>query len=162
SPFAAMLLSPHPFRVEVSGRAVAQSVRRCITHLLPVRPTYVGRTDLTSQGAPKRVPFGASSDMHVLGAADSRFLLCSFYDGRVVKLDLPSGKVVAELKATTKGQRFYSHWALSSDGRFLPGNVYTMPPFRQGGNLPEDWQEVPPPEIHIWETSKLMRLETLT
>ena len=54
SPFAAMLCSPHPFRVEVSGRAGAQPVRRCITHLLPVRPAYAGRTDLTSQGAPKR------------------------------------------------------------------------------------------------------------
>src|SRR5438552_3981131 len=34
---SAMLLSPRPFRVEVSGRAVAQPVRRCITYLLPVK-----------------------------------------------------------------------------------------------------------------------------
>src|SRR5215472_15166110 len=62
SPFAAMLLSPQPFRVEVSGRAGAQPVRRCITHLLPVRPTYVGRTNLTSQGAPKSVTRGEPCD----------------------------------------------------------------------------------------------------
>jgi hypothetical protein len=57
SPFAAMLLSP-----SLSGggvrESVAQPVRRCITHLLPVRPTCVGRTNLTSQGAPKRVSRG--------------------------------------------------------------------------------------------------------
>jgi hypothetical protein len=57
-----MLLSPQPFRVEVSGRAVAQPVRRCITHLLPVRPTCVGRTNLTSQGAPKSVTHGEPCD----------------------------------------------------------------------------------------------------
>ena len=62
SPFAAMLLSPQPFRVEVSGRDVAQPVRRCMTHLLPVRPTSVGRTNLTSQGAPRSVPFGEPDD----------------------------------------------------------------------------------------------------
>src|SRR5262249_18343235 len=94
---------------------------------------------------------------------DSRFLLCCFNDGRVVKLDLPSGKIVSEQKATIKDQRFYRDWVLSDDGRFLAGNVYTIPPFRVlGGGLPEDWEEVPPPEIHIWETSKLIRLETLT
>src|SRR6516165_6714319 len=62
SPFAALLWSPQPFRVEVSGRDAAQPVRRCITHLLPVRPTCVGRTNLTSQGAPKRVPLGELND----------------------------------------------------------------------------------------------------
>ena len=62
SPFAAMLLSPQPFRVEVFGRAVTQPVRRCITHLLPVRPTSVGRTDLTSQGAPRRFSPGNPDD----------------------------------------------------------------------------------------------------
>jgi hypothetical protein len=46
----------------VSGRAVAQSVRRCITHLLPVRPTCVGRTNLTSQGAPRSVTTGEPDD----------------------------------------------------------------------------------------------------
>src|SRR5262249_3903876 len=30
------------------------------------------------------------------------------------------------------------------------------------GNLSEDWEEVPPAEITIWNTSKLIRLETLT
>ena len=58
SPFAALLWSPRPFRAEVSGRAIAQPVRRCMTHLLPVRPTSVGRTDLTSHGAPKRFSSG--------------------------------------------------------------------------------------------------------
>src|SRR5262249_5375298 len=111
---------------------------------------------------PQQVPYGAFSRVHVLGTADSRYLLCCFYDGRVVKLDLPSGKVVAEQKATTKDHRFYSGWALSDDGRFLAGNANTMPPYRVGGNLPEDWQEVPPPEITIWDTSQLIRLETLT
>jgi hypothetical protein len=62
SPFAAMLLSPEPFRVEVSGRTEAQPVRRCITHLLPVRPAYAGRTNLTSQGAPRRVTRGELND----------------------------------------------------------------------------------------------------
>jgi hypothetical protein len=57
-----MLLSPQSFRMEVSGRVCAQPVRRCITHLLPVRLTYVGRTNLTSQGAPKRVRFGEPCD----------------------------------------------------------------------------------------------------
>src|SRR5262249_24492384 len=70
---------------------------------------------------PKQVPYGASSWVYVLGTADSRFLWCCFYDGRVVKLELPSGKVVAEQKATTKDHRFYSRWALSGDGRFLAG-----------------------------------------
>jgi WD40 repeat protein len=74
---------------------------------------------------PKQVPYGASSWGHVLGAADSRFLLCCFHDGRVVKLDLPSGKVVAEQKATIKDRGFYSGWSLSDDGRFLAGNVPT-------------------------------------
>ena len=50
------------FRAVTCRRAAAQSVRRCMTHLLPVRPTYVGRTDLTSQGAPKSVSFGESLD----------------------------------------------------------------------------------------------------
>ena len=57
-----MLLSPRPFRAEVSGRAIAQPVRRCMTHLLPVRPTSVGRTDLTSQGAPKKFSPGELND----------------------------------------------------------------------------------------------------
>ena len=58
SPFAAVQLSPQPFRVKVSGRAFAQPVRRYITYLLPVGPTVVGRTTLTSQDAPKRVSLG--------------------------------------------------------------------------------------------------------
>ena len=62
SPFAAMLLSPQPFRVKVSGGAGAPPVRRCLTHLLPVRPTSVGRTDLTSQGAPRSVTHGEPDD----------------------------------------------------------------------------------------------------
>jgi hypothetical protein len=62
SPFAALLLSPLPFRAEVSGRAIAQPLRRCLTHLLPVRPTCVGRTDLTSQGAPRSVTTGEPCD----------------------------------------------------------------------------------------------------
>src|SRR5262249_52883571 len=61
----------------------------------------------------EQVPYGASSRVHLLAAADSRFLLCCFYDGRVVKLDLPSGNVVAEQKATTKDHRFYRNWAFS-------------------------------------------------
>jgi hypothetical protein len=32
-----------------------------MTHLLPVRPTSVGRTDLTSQGAPRSVPLGETT-----------------------------------------------------------------------------------------------------
>jgi hypothetical protein len=58
SPFAAMLLSPQPFREDVSGRVLTQPVRRGITHLLPVRPTCVGGTDLTSPDAPKSVSHG--------------------------------------------------------------------------------------------------------
>src|SRR5262249_3883498 len=112
---------------------------------------------------PKQVPYGASSHVYVLTAADSRFLLCCFYDGRVIKLELPSGLVVAEQKPTTgKDRGFYNGWVLSSDGRFLAGSTNTWPPYRVGGNLPEDWEEVPPAEFNIWETAKLSRLETLT
>src|SRR5262249_22554692 len=96
------------------------------------------------------LPNFASSEAHVLGAADGRFLLCCFHDGRVVKLDLPSGKVVAEQKATTKDTRSYSDWTLSGDGRFLAGNVRTLLLPRVGfANLPEDWEEARPPEITI-------------
>ena len=58
SPFPAILLSPQLFRVKVSERALAQLVRQCITHLLPVRPTGVGRTDLAARGVPKSVSLG--------------------------------------------------------------------------------------------------------
>ena len=54
----AILLSPGFFRAEVSGRAEAQPVRQCLIHLLPVKPTSVGRTDLAARGVPKRVPLG--------------------------------------------------------------------------------------------------------
>jgi WD40 repeat protein len=112
---------------------------------------------------PKQVPYGASSHVYLLTAADSRFVLCCFYDGRVFKLELPSGSVVAEQKATTQDDHtFYNAWAVSADGRYLAGSVNTWPPYRVGGNLPEDWQEVPPAKIHIWETAKLTRVETLT
>lgn len=118
--------------------------------------------DRDTKGDRRVFTYDASLQVHVLGAADSRFLLCCFRDGRVVKLDLPSGNVVAEQKATTNNHGFYNDWALSGDGRFLAGNACTLPPFRVGRNLPEDWEEVPPPEITIWDTSKLIRLETLT
>jgi hypothetical protein len=65
-----MLLSPHLFRVEVSGRAIAPPVRRCITHLLPVRPTNVGRTNLTSQGAPMSVTRGEPCKVERKNATD--------------------------------------------------------------------------------------------
>src|SRR5262249_32717157 len=63
----------------------------------------------------------------------------------------------------TKDTRSYSDWTLSGDGRFLAGNVRTLLLPRVGfANLPEDWEEAPPPEITIWDTSQLIRLETLT
>ena len=43
---------PQPFRVGVLGRIAAQPVRRCLTHLLPGRPTFVGGPDLTSHNTP--------------------------------------------------------------------------------------------------------------
>ena len=76
----AMLLSPRPFRVEASGRAGAQLVRRCLTHLLPVRPTYVGELDLTSQGAPWSVSFGEVESKGGIwgGGSASRRLVATF------------------------------------------------------------------------------------
>src|SRR6516164_6293941 len=53
---------PNPFEWRCPGELIVQPVRRCITHLLPVRPTRVGRTDLTSQGAPRSVSFGEPCD----------------------------------------------------------------------------------------------------
>src|SRR6516225_3559556 len=53
---------PNPFEWRCPGELIVQPVRRCITHLLPVRPTSVGRTDLTSQGAPRSVSFGELND----------------------------------------------------------------------------------------------------
>src|SRR5262249_16225843 len=90
------------------------------------------------------------------------WLFCCFYDGRVVKRELPSGNIVTEQKAMMEKGRGFSNWALSADGRFLAGSAITWPPVRRGGQLREDWEEVPPPEIHIWDTARLTHLETLT
>jgi hypothetical protein len=79
-----MLLSPPPFRGKVSGRAGAQPVRRCITYLLPVGPTFVGRTTLASQDAPRSVTtgelnaFASKTEAHGLAAtAEGQRLGCS-------------------------------------------------------------------------------------
>src|SRR5262249_44609136 len=92
---------------------------------------------------PKQYPY-------IVKSVNSSSLFCCFYDGRIVKRELPSGNIVAEQKAMMEKGRGFSNWALSADGRFLAGSAITQPPVRRGGHFREDWEEVSPPEIHIW------------
>jgi thiol-disulfide isomerase/thioredoxin len=111
---------------------------------------------------PKEVPYGASAWMHLLTSSDNGYASCCFHDGRVVVVELATGKVLAQQEATVKTRSFYNGWALSGDGRLLVGSVNAWPPYRVGGNLLEDWQEVPPAEFHVWDAARLRRLATLT
>ena len=53
----AMLFSPQPFRVKVSGR-VLSPVRRRFIHFPPVEPDFSGNTVHTSHGAPTLTMIG--------------------------------------------------------------------------------------------------------
>jgi WD40 repeat protein len=131
--------------------------------------------DLTTQPSADRVLFtyqplaavyGTDTRVHLFALESHTLLLC-FGNGRIVALDLPSGNVVAEQPATTRSdeRRSYWCWTLSPNGRFLAGGVYSSTPLnssRQPKNMPEDWEELPHPEIHVWDTARLNRLQTLT
>jgi WD40 repeat protein len=101
---------------------------------------------------------------HVRASVDGGSVFCCFDDGQLVKLELPSGKVLVERPAPARpdtNRRFWS-WAQSNDGRLFALSEHTELPHRAAGTLPEEWEEVSPPEIHVWDTTTLRLLATLT
>ena len=77
-------------------------------------------------------------------APDGRSVVCCFSNGRVLVLEVPSGKVLGRHEPPVgKGppRRFWSS-AQSRDGRLLALGAHTDPPQqRVSGTLPEDWEE---------------------
>jgi WD40 repeat protein len=97
-------------------------------------------------------------------AADGRSAFCFFDDGEMVVVELPSGKVLAKQDAPAGRDRKRRYWssARSSDGQLFAAGEHTEPPRRMEGPQLEDWAEVPPSEIRIWDTKRLRPLATLT
>jgi WD40 repeat protein len=97
-------------------------------------------------------------------AADGRSAFCFLNDGQIVSVELPSGKVLAEKQAPAgrDPKRRYSCTAQSRDGHLFAAGEHTEPPQHMSGAQPEDWEEVPPSEIHVWDTRQLRPLATLT
>jgi WD40 repeat protein len=92
-------------------------------------------------------------------AADGRSMLCLFNDGRIVRLDFPTGKPLAEAQATVRNPRYwFNSYALTRDSRLFAITECSEPK----GRMTEDWEEVPPSEIHVWDAVRLRRLDTLT
>ena len=123
-----MLLSPQPFRVEVSGSVVAQPVRRCITHLLPVRPTCVGRTNLTSQGAPRSVLLGEPCDRQRVCQPSSYHPTPRGLPPGVTRFSAPFG-AVSHPSAADRGLAFASTRA-AQQGPKRDASPQPLPPFR--------------------------------
>jgi len=95
-------------------------------------------------------------------AGDGRSAFCCTNTGRIVKLELPSGKILAEQQATTNFLQAYTCWALSPDGKYLAAGMHTNPPYRHVSGTPEEWEEVQGAELQLWDTAKLTPLEPLT
>jgi WD40 repeat protein len=96
--------------------------------------------------------------------SDGRSVFCYFDDGRMVLLELPSGKVLAQ-KQSRPGKaelRRVRCTAQSPDGRLFAFSDYTEPRRRVAGTMVEDWEEVPPPEIHVWDALSLEPLVSMT
>jgi WD domain, G-beta repeat len=101
-------------------------------------------------------------------APDGRSAFCFFDDGEMLRVELPSGKVLArkESPAARDPKRRYLCSAESRDGRLFAAGEHTEPPQRTTAQRMtdtrlEEWAELPPSEIHIWDT-KLRPLATLT
>jgi WD40 repeat protein len=96
--------------------------------------------------------------------AEGRTLFCFFLDGASALLELPTGKLLAQRDAPAQRQErrhFYSA-RRSHDGRLFAVSEYTEPPRRIRSMRDEDLEELPPPEIHVWDATRLRHLDTIT
>ena len=105
--------------------------------------------------------------MHAQAAADGRSVLCFLNNGRIVVQELPSGKVRVDERdfcAVNSVRKIAWSYAGSRDGQwFAVSGQVAIPPGRvPATTLSEDWEEIAPPEIHVWDAVRLRRLATLT
>jgi WD40 repeat protein len=93
---------------------------------------------------------------------DDQFVVCATRLGRVTSIDLSSGKLLARKDLEMQNGREVSGAARSPKGRLLGLSTYSQPPRRISGTMPEDWADVPPPEILILDPLTLQPMTTLT
>src|SRR5262249_2348485 len=93
--------------------------------------------------------------------ADGHSVSCHMSANGIVQIDLSSGKILARVLPSAPNNRLASA-AQSRAGDLCAIAEYTEARSRLRETTKEDWEEVPPPQIHVLATSGLGKLATLT